>query len=112
MSSPPSSGLQEIDFDIYDQSVSTMALPSRIDLSMYVKPTPKLAQLKGGAREIKIAGILSHWDGADIQRIVDISKLPSDEVLETVRFFISQGFVTLEPGRSEKSEPLPPSPSN
>jgi hypothetical protein len=89
-----------------------MSLPARIDLSMYVKPTAKLAQLKGGAREIKIAGILSHWDGADIQRIIDISKLPDDEVLDCVRAFVAQGFVTLEPGRSEKSEPLPPSPSN
>lgn len=87
-------------------------MPSRIDLSMYVKPTPKLAQLKGGAVEIKIAGILSHWDGADVQRIVDISKLPQDDVLECVRTFLVQGFVTLEQARSEKSEPLPPSPSN
>lgn len=111
LSSPPA-GLQEIEFDIDDPSVSTIALPSRIDLSMYVKPTPKLTQLKGGAREIKIAGILSHWDGADIQRIVDISKLPKEEVLETVRFFVTQGYVTLEQGHSEKSEPLPPSPSS
>jgi hypothetical protein len=112
MTSPSASGLQEIDFDIDDPSVSTLALPARIDLTMYVKPTSKLAQLKGGAREIKIAGILSHWDGADIQRIIDISKLPSDEVIDCVRFFVQQGFVTLEPARSEKSEPLPPSPSN